>query len=305
MAHDHSHGPGHTHAPADFGAAFAIATALNFALVVAQVIYGLSANSIALLADAGHNFGDALGLLLAWGAHTLARRTPTERYTYGFRSVSILSALVNAILLLIATGAIAWEAVRRLAEPAEVGGLTVMVVAGIGFVVNAASAVLLMAGRKGDLNIRGAYLHLAADAAVSVGVVVAGAIIFFSGWTWVDPVASLIVSAVIVWGTWGLLREAARMSLDAVPAAIEPADVRAYLQGRAGVASIHDLHIWPMSTTENALTCHLVMPGGHPGDAFLAATCHDLDHRFHISHATIQIEVGDAGPCALEPASRV
>ena len=305
MAHDHSHAGGHTHAPADFGPAFAIATALNVALVVLQVIYGLSANSIALLADAGHNFGDALGLLLAWGAHALARRTPTERYTYGFRSASILSALVNAILLLIATGAIAWEAVRRLADPGEVGGLTVMAVAAAGIVVNAASAWLLMSGSKSDLNIRGAYLHLAADAGVSVAVVVAGAIIFFSGWTWVDPVASLIVSAVIVWGTWGLLREAAQMSLDAVPAAIEPADVRTYLEGRAGVASIHDLHIWPMSTTENALTCHLVMPGGHPGDAFLAATCHDLNHRFHINHATIQIEVGDAGICALEPASKV
>jgi cobalt-zinc-cadmium efflux system protein len=305
MAHDHHHGPGHSHAPADFGSAFALATALNVALVIAQVIYGLSANSIALLADAGHNFGDALGLLLAWGAHVLARRTPTERYTYGFRSVSILSALVNAILLLVATGAIAWEAVRRLADPGDVGGLTVMLVAGAGILVNAASAWLLMAGRKGDLNIRGAYLHLAADAGVSVGVLAAGAVIFFSGWTWVDPVVSLIVSAVIVWSTWGLLREAAQMSLDAVPEAIEPSDVRAYLESRDGVASIHDLHIWPMSTTENALTCHLVMPGGHPGDAFLAATCHDLDHRFHINHATIQIEVGDAGVCVLEPASRV
>lgn len=298
MAHDHAH----SHSPKDFGFAFAIATLLNFALVVAQVIYGLSANSIALLADAGHNFGDALGLLLAWGAHVLARRIPTERYTYGFRSASILSALVNAVMLLVATGAIAWEAIRRFSDPGEVAGLTVMAVAGIGIVVNAASAWLLMAGSKGDLNVRGAFLHLVADAGVSVGVVAAGALILVFGWTWIDPVASLVISAVIVWGSWGLLWESIQLSMDAVPSAIEPSDVREYLEKLPGVASIHDLHIWAMSTTENALTCHLVIPKGHPGDAFITHISHDLDHKFAIKHPTFQIELGDAGDCPLAPA---
>jgi cobalt-zinc-cadmium efflux system protein len=304
MAHDHKgHDHAHSHAPKDFGLAFAIATLLNFALVVVQVIYGLSANSIALLADAGHNFGDALGLLLAWGAHVLARVQPTARFTYGYRSASILSALLNAAMLLIATGAIAWEAIRRLIEPAEVAGLTVMIVAAAGIVVNGASAWLLMAGRKGDLNIRGAFAHLLADAGVSVAVVVAGAVIYFTHWTWIDPAASLLVSAVIVWGTWELLRESARMSMDAVPSGIDPADVRKYLETLPGVASVHDLHIWAVSTTENALTAHLVLPKGHPGDAFLADLCEDLAHRFGINHPTVQIEVGDAERCVLEPAT--
>jgi cobalt-zinc-cadmium efflux system protein len=298
-AHDHSHA--HSHVPADFGKAFAIATLLNFALVIAQVIYGLSANSIALLADAAHNFGDALSLLLAWGAHVLARRVPTERFTYGYRSASILSALINAVMMLVTTGAIAWEAIQRFSDPGQVGGLTVMVVATIGIVVNGVSAWLLMAGRKDDLNVRGAYLHLVADAAVSAAVVVAGAIILLSGWNWVDPLTSLLVSGVIVWGSWALLRESLQLTMNAVPAAIQPADVCAYLETLPGVDSIHDLHIWAMSTTENALTCHLVMPQGHPGDAFIARASHDLAHRFKINHPTFQIELSDAGPCPLAP----
>jgi cobalt-zinc-cadmium efflux system protein len=312
MGHDHFHGDGdahahsgshvHSHAPANFGNAFAIATLLNFALVVAQVVYGLSANSIALLADAAHNFGDALSLLLAWGAHVLGRRLPTERFTYGYRSASILSALTNAVMMLITTGAIAWEAIQRFSDPGQVGGLTVIVVAAIGIAVNGVSAWLLMSGRKGDLNIRGAFLHLVADAAVSVAVVVAGAIIFVFGWNWIDPLVSLLVSAVIVWGTWALLRESLQMSMNAVPAEIEPSDVCAYLETLPGVASIHDLHIWAMSTTENALTCHLVMPQGHPGDAFIARASHELEHRFKIKHPTFQIELADAGPCPLAPA---
>jgi cobalt-zinc-cadmium efflux system protein len=299
-AHAHSHA--HSHVPADFGGAFAAATLLNFALVVVQVIYGLSAHSIALLADAGHNFGDALALLLAWGAHVLARRLPTERYTYGFRSASILSALINAVMMLVTTGAIAWEAIRRFLDPGEVAGLTVMVVAALGIVVNGVSAWFLMAGRKGDLNVRGAFLHLMADAAVSVGVVLAGAIIYFFGWNWIDPAVSLAVSAVVVWGSWGLLRESLQLTMDAVPAAIEPSEVCGYLETLPGVSSIHDLHIWAMSTTENALTCHLVMPQGHPGDAFIARVSHELEHRFKIRHPTFQIELADAGPCPLEPA---
>ena len=284
--------------------AFGIATVLNFGLVAVQVVYGLSANSVALLADAGHNFGDALGLLLAWGAHVLARVQPTERFTYGFRSASILSALINAVMLLIATGAIGVEALRRLTEPGEVAGLTVMVVAAAGIVVNGLSAWLLMAGQKGDLNIRGAVAHLTADAAVSVGVVVAGGLILWTGWHWIDPVVSLAVSAVIVWGTWAMLRDAVHLSMDAVPSGIDPTDVRGYLAGLPGVTSVHDLHIWAMSTTENALTAHLVMPRGHPGDAFLAKVCAELHHRFKIQHPTIQIEMGDA-VCALEPADTV
>lgn len=301
-AHDHGHDHAHSHAPADFGRAFAVATALNFALVVAQVIYGLSANSIALLADAGHNFGDALSLLLAWGAHVLARRQPTVRFTYGFRSASILSALVNAVMMLVTTGAIAWEAIGRLADPGDVAGLTVMVVAAIGIAINGASAWLLMAGRKDDINVRGAFLHLVADAAVSAAVVVAGGLIVWLGINWIDPVVSLLVSAVIVWGSWNLLRESAQLSMNAVPQAIDPADVCRFLETQPGVQSIHDLHIWAMSTTENALTCHLVMPQGHPGDAFFVHISHDLAHRFKIHHPTFQIEMADAGPCPLAPA---
>jgi len=299
--HSHSHAHPHSHAPASFGTAFAIATALNVALVVAQVIYGLAANSIALLADAGHNLGDCLGLVLAWGAHVLARREPTVRFTYGYRSASILSALINAALLLLATGAIAREAIRRLSDPGEVAGGTVIIVALIGIVVNGASAWLLMRGDQDDLNVRGAFLHLAADAGVSAGVVVAGAVILLTGWSVIDPIASLLVSAVILWGSWGLLRESFRLSMDAVPAGIDPKQVRGFLDALPGVTSTHDLHIWAMSTTETALTCHLVMPRGHPGDAFLSETCHQLAHRFAINHATFQIELGDAGICALEP----
>ena len=300
--HDHPTG-GHHHAlaPASFGFAFAIATILNIVLVVAQVVFGLAANSIALLADAGHNFGDVLGLLLAWGAQVVARWQPTERFTYGFRSASILSALLNAVTLLVATGAIAWEAIGRLPNPGEVGGLTVMVLAAIGILVNGVSAWLLMGGRD-DLNVRGAFLHLAADAAVSAGVVVAGAVILLTGWSWIDPAVSLAICAVIVWGTWGLLRELVRLSLGAVPAQVALGDVRLYLEGLEGVTSVHDLHVWAMSTTENALTAHLVMPAGHPGDAFIAEVSHVLAHRFRIAHPTFQIELGDAGSCALAPA---
>jgi cobalt-zinc-cadmium efflux system protein len=306
---EHQHGPqagghthGHSHAPADFGRAFALAAALNVALIVGQVAVGLWAHSIALLADAGHNFGDVLGLLLAWAAHVLARRRPTERYTYGFRSASILAALFNAVTLLIATGAIVWEALRRMPDPGEVAGGAVIAAATAGIVINGFSAWLLMRGHRDDLNVRGAFLHLLADAGVSVGVVVGGVIILMTGWNWIDPVLSLLISVVIVWGTWGLLREATQLAMNAVPARIVVADVRTCLAQLPGVASVHDLHVWAMSTTEIALTAHLVMPSGHPGDAFLAEACHTLDHRFGIAHATLQIELSDAGVCALEPA---
>jgi cobalt-zinc-cadmium efflux system protein len=262
-----------------------------------QVVYGLSAHSVALLADAGHNFGDAIGLLMAWGAHGLARVKASERFTYGFRSASILSALLNAVILLVATGAIAWAAIQRFAEPAQVGGVTVMVVAAAGIVINGASAWLLMAGQKGDLNIRGAFLHLLADAGVSAGVVMAGALIYFTGWAWIDPAASLAISVVIVWGTWSLLRESVQMSMDAVPSGISSVDIRRHLESLPGVTGVHHLHIWAMSTVENALTAHLVMQGSHPGDAFLLSLSHDLEHKFNIHHPTVQIEIGDAKAC--------
>jgi cobalt-zinc-cadmium efflux system protein len=303
MSHAHNHRD-HAHGATNFGTAFAIATALNLALVVAQVIYGLAANSVALLADAGHNFGDALGLVLAWGAYLLGRAAPTERFTYGFRSASILSALINAILLLVATGAIAWEAIQRFGRPEQTNGLTVMIVAAVGIAINGLSAWLLMAGREHDLNIRSAFVHLAADAAVSAGVVIAGAVLLLTGWTWVDPVASLLVSVAIVWGTWGLLWESLHMSMNAVPRGISLVDVRGYLETLPGVAGVHDLHIWAMSTTETALTVHLVCNGGRRGDSFLADAAHELEHRFGIRHATIQIETGEL-ECRLAPTNVV
>jgi len=302
--HDHHHGGhhGHDHAGtgASFGTAFAIATALNVALVSVQAIYGVVAHSMALLADAGHNAGDVLALLLAWGSHAISKRHPTERYTYGFRSSSIIAALINASILLVVTGAIAWAAILRLFEPQPVAGVTVMIVAAIAIVINGAAAAILARGNTRDLNIYGAFLHLLADAAVSAGVVAAGLVILLTGWLWVDPVASLVISGAIVWSTWGLLRDAAKMSLQGVPPQIDPGAVRVYLQSLPAVAEVHDLHIWPMSTTETALTCHLVMPNGYPEPDFLEGVYVELQ-RFGIEHPTIQIERGDR-PCKLSPA---
>ena len=223
----------------------------------------------------------------------------THRYTYGFRSASILASFLNAVILFIVTGAIVVEAIRRFFEPAPVQGTTVIVVAAFAIVLNAVAARVLMTG-KSDLNIRGAFLHLVADAAISFGVVVAGAVILLTGWNWIDPVVGILISAVIVWGTWGLLRDSVNLSLDAVPSGISPSEVRSHLEALPGVARIHDLHIWAMSTTETALTCHLVMPGGYPGDSFVVETCHQLHHRFGIDHPTLQVELGEH-VCALEP----
>jgi len=296
-AHDHNHAH---HAPKNFGWAFAVGIGLNILFVVVEAVYGILANSVALLADAGHNLSDVLGLLLAWGAAGLMRRAPTRRYTYGLGSSSILAALANAVLLLIAVGAIALEAVQRLANPHPVAGLTVIAVAGIGIIVNGVTAWMFASGRESDLNIRGAYLHMAADAAVSAGVVGAGFVILMTGWLWVDPLVSLIIAGIIVWGSWGLLRESINMALHAVPAGIDPVRVRAHLEAVPGVSAVHDLHIWPLSTTETALTCHLVMKEGSPGDTFLVEIAHQLKERFGIAHATIQVETGEAA-CALEP----
>ncbi|AWN42574.1 cation diffusion facilitator family transporter [Methylobacterium durans] len=297
----HQHGPGHVHAPASFGRAFAIGIALNVGFVIVEATYGVLGNSVALLADAGHNLSDVLGLIVAWVAIILSKRAPTSHYTYGMKGSSILAALFNAVFLLVAVGAIAWEAVQRFAEPAPVAGKTVMIVAAIGILINGATAWLFASGRKGDINIKGAFLHMAADAAVSAGVVVAGLVILYTGWTWLDPVVSLCIVAVIVWSTGGLLRDSVRMSLAAVPPGLDPAAVRRHLEDLAGVAAIHDLHIWPMSTTEVALTAHLVMPGGAPGDAFLMRAAREMRERFGIGHVTLQVETSEAAACALAP----
>ena len=300
--HDHSHADGHNHHgdPNNHGRAFIIAIVLNTAFVVVEFSYGFIANSTALMADAGHNLSDVLGLVLAWGAAILARKTPSERYTYGLRSTSILAALANAMLLLMACGAIGWEAVQRFSHPPAVGGLTITLVAAMGIAVNGVSAWLFMKGSKGDLNIRGAYLHMAADAAVSLGVVLAGITIMFTGWYWLDPIISLVIVAVIVVGTWGLLRESVQLALNAVPAHIDVSAIEAYLRECTGVTDIHDLHIWGMSTTESALTVHLVMPEGYPGDVFMDNIIHTLKERFRVHHSTLQIEQGTTDhACAL------
>ncbi|MGN6498247.1 MAG: cation diffusion facilitator family transporter [Tsuneonella sp.] len=302
--HGHSHGHGHAHEPADFGQAFGVGVLINMGFVVIEAVYGFASGSMALVADAGHNLSDVMSLLLAWGAAVAAKKPPTARYTWGYKSSTILAALANGGLLLVAIGAILIETLRRLAEPARVEGMTMIVIAGIGIAVNGATALLFARGRKGDINIRGAFLHMAYDALVSVGVVIAGALILWTGKRWIDPVTSLAIVAVIAWGTWGLLRDSVKMGLLAVPEGIDEAKVRDHLAACDGVSAVHDLHIWPMSTTETALTAHLVMPAGHPGDAFLRELAHDLDHRFGIGHSTVQVEITH-GDCELEPARTV
>lgn len=301
MAHNHSHG----HGPANYGRAFAVGTALNVGFVLIEVIYGISANSVALLADAGHNLSDVLGLVLAWGASIVSRRQPSRRYTYGLRRSSILVALLNAIILLIAMGGITWEAIGRFRDPGEVAGRTVVVVAIVGVVINTVTALMFLSGRKTDLNIRGAFLHMAADAGVSLGVALAGIAILVTGWLWFDPVISLIIVAVVVVGTWKLLQDSVNLALDAVPEGIEPLAVRTYLAELPNVAQIHDLHVWAMSTTETALTAHLVVPTGHPGDDFLHGVCKALHDQFGIEHATLQVETNPDHPCSLAPDHRV
>lgn len=302
----HHHDHGHHHAvPKDFGRAFVIAIALNLGFTAVEFVYGFLAQSSALMADAGHNLSDVLGLVLAWGGALLARKVPDSRFTFGLRGSSILAALGNAMFLMIACGAIGWDALRRLADPPEVASVTVMVVAGIGVLVNAASAWLFVKGSRGDLNIRGAFLHLVADAAVSVGVVLAGLAILYTGWNWLDPVTSLLIVLVIVAGTWGLLRESLKLAVNAVPGHVDLAEVADYLRERPGVLDIHDLHVWGMSTTETALTVHLVMPEGPPGDAFLDAVADGLHERFQIGHSTLQVERGDSEHvCLLHRATK-
>jgi cobalt-zinc-cadmium efflux system protein len=293
--HDHGHGFGHHHhhdVPADTGRAFVLSIVLNAAFVVIEFFYGFVANSTALMADAGHNLSDVLGLMLAWGAALLTKTATTGRFTYGLRGSSILAALLNALLLMVACGAIAWEAVHRFAHPEPVAGTTVSIVAAIGVLVNGFSAWLFMAGRKDDINVRGAYLHMAADAALSLGVVIAGLVVMATGWTWLDPAVSLVIVVIIVGGTWSLLKESLQMVLAGTPASVDAKAVTAYLAARPGVTGVHDLHIWAMSTTETALTAHLVMPGGYPGDAALDALVAELREDFAIHHCTLQVEQG-------------
>ena len=292
MAHDHSH------STADFSAAFAIGIALNTAYVLFEVVFGVIGHSLALLADAGHNLSDVLGLLLAWGASAMAKSAPTKRRTYGLRGSSILAALFNAIFLLLSVGAIVWEALRRFRTPTEVAANTIIWVSLVGIVINTGTALMFRSGRERDLNIRGAFLHMAADAGISAGVVIAGFAILWTGWSWIDPVLSLVISAVIIWGTWDLLRESTNLALQAVPRDIETEKVERYLVQLPGVARVHDLHIWAMSTTETALTVHLVKPDGNIDDELLARVCDDLQRHFRIGHVTIQLECGsEAHPC--------
>lgn len=298
-AHGHAgHDHDHSHAPASFGRAFVIGIVLNSVFVLVEAGYGLASGSMALVADAGHNLSDVLGLLIAWGATLLATKEPSARFTYGFKSSSILAALLNAALLLIAVGAIALETVQRFFNPAPVSSGTMIFVAAIGILINGFTAWLFMRGRKSDLNIRGAYLHMVADALVSVGVVVAGVLISLTGLLWIDPLTSLIIIIVITFGTWGLLKDSVKMSLLAVPTGLDGDAVDGWLRAQPGVADVHHLHIWSLSTTQTALTAHLRMPGGHPGDAFLQRIGTELAERFHIDHATVQIEVDGEAACA-------
>lgn len=299
-AHGHDH---HDHRPpalpASPGGRFAIGVALNLGFVALELGYGWWANSLALLADAGHNFGDVLGLLLAWGAAVWAQRAPTAHYTYGWRSSTIWAALLNAMLLLVAVGAIGWEALRRLHAPPPVADTAVIAVAAAGVLVNLATALLFLHDRHDDLNAEGAFQHMMADAAVSLGVVATGVGLRWTGWQWLDPATSLVVAVVILAGTWGLLKEALRLAMAAVPRHIDPAAVQLWLGEQPGVSEVHDLHIWALSTSETALTAHLRMADGHPGDAFLADTRLALAERFRVQHATLQIELGDQErPCA-------
>ena len=303
MAHVHAHHGRHHHASPAAGThdlAFAAGIALNAAFVVLEIAYGLAAHSTALVADAIHNLGDVAGLALAWFASWLARRAPGPRFTYGLRSSTILAALANAVLLLLACGGLALEAAQRLLAPTAVAGQTVIWVALAGVCVNGATAMFFFRDRNHDLNLRGAYLHMATDALVSLGVAISGYVILRTGWNWLDPAASIAILAVILAGTWGLLRDSALLSLHAVPAHLDSAPIAKFLEDQSGVSGVHDLHVWALSTTDVALTAHLVMPGGHPGDDWLDALAHALTHAYDIRHATFQVETGVHGhACTL------
>lgn len=291
-SHHDRHGA-HGHIPTDFSRAFALGIALNIIYIIVEVIYGLLSGSMALLADAGHNLSDVLGLVVAWAGAELGKRPPSKRFTYGLGGSSILAALLNGLFLLVACGAIALAAIERFSTPSPVASTTIIIVASIGIVINFGTAMLFVRGQKEDINIRGAFLHMMADAGVSAGVVVGGIVIYFTGLNWIDPLISLLIVALIFWSTWGLLTEAIRMSLAGVPRNIDVEKVQAYLASLPGVQAVHDLHIWPMSTSETALTAHLVLPDGHPGKGFLFEVQKQMIARFAIHHTTIQIELED------------
>ena len=288
------------HEQHDFGRAFAIGVALNTGFIVAEVVFGLFSHSLTLLADAGHNLGDVLGLIMAWAATNLQERRATQRYTYGLRRSSVLAALFNALLLLVSVGAIAWEAIRRIVHPEPVAGLTIIWVAAIGVVVNGVTAWMFMGGRKSDLNIRGAFLHMAADAGVSVGVVIAGAIIIATGWALLDPIVSLVIVAIILFGTWRLFRDSLNLALDAVPEGIDLNAVKSYLEGLPEVAQLHHLHIWGLSTTETACTAHIVKREPQLDDQLLKRIANGLHERFGIEHTTVQFEACSEPDCPME-----
>ncbi len=299
-SHGSGHAHGHDHGPQSYDRAFFVGIALNLAFVVVEVTYGVLGHSVALIADAGHNLGDVLGLALAWGATALARVKPSKRRTFGFRRSTIVASVANALILLFVTGGLAWESVRRLFTPERPAGVTMIVVSILGALVNGLSALLFLRGRKRDLNLRSAFVHLASDAALAVGVAVAGGLILLTGWTWLDSAASLALAVTILVGTWSLMRKSLDLMLDAVPENIDPEKVKGFLGHLPGVVEVHDLHIWAMSTTETALTAHLVMPANANLPTFLASACRDLHDRFDIDHSTLQIDPHEApSPCAL------
>jgi len=305
MSEGHDHGQSHGHAPADFNAAFGIGIALNLAFVVVEAFFGWKVDSLALLADAGHNLSDVIGLVLAWGGALAGRLQPDLRHTYGWKRASILAAFINALLLLVAMGSLVWEALHRLQSPQATEGVTIMLVAAVGIVVNAATALLFMRGRHSDLNIRGAFLHMAADALVSAGVVVAGGLALWFGWAWLDPLVSLLIAAVIVLGTWSLFRQSLHLLFDGVPDGVDLLAVQALLESLPGVDRVHDLHVWAMGTSETAMTAHLVMPGGPADDGFLQHATEQMHARFEITHVTLQaVRIPFTRPCAVLKPSR-
>ncbi len=301
----HGHAQGHGRPPADMGRAFAIGVGLNSAFVAAEAAAGLWTGSLSLLADAGHNLSDVLSLILAWGAAVLARRAPTGRRTYGMGKATILASLANSALLLVAVGAIVSEAVRRIGSPAAIDANLVMITAGLGVLVNGGTAMLFMRGSHDDLNVRGAFLHMAADAAVSVAVVAGAFAMSRTGVLWIDPALSLVIAVVIVLGAWGLLRDSMDLAMDAAPRGIDVEEVRTWLEALPGVEEIHDFHVWALSTTETAMTAHILRPQNDDGDRFLHMACEGLASRFRIGHATLQVETDAAHACRLAPAEVV
>lgn len=288
MPHDHNHS--HTHEVKDFGKAFAIGIALNVVYIVVEVIYGLILNSLALIADAGHNLSDVLGLVIAWVASYLVKKSATEKYTYGLKKSSVLAAFLNAMILMVAIGIIIWEAIGRFVEPQQIEGSKIMIVAGIGVVINAATAFLFFSGRKQDLNIKGAFLHMAADAGISLGVVIVGLVLTFTDLYWLDPVVSIVIALIIFFGTWDLLKDSTNLALDAVPKDIDKEGVEDYLNSLPVIESFHDMHIWAMSTTETALTVHVVAKEDCRNNELINKICEELRDKFKIVHTTIQIE---------------